>query len=97
MADTLSDVILAREFEARDVDGAVTTITLRLGKPYHIAESSSSLTWRCPFQISGIGPGKVREAPGMDSLDALLISLRIAEAFLRSYGIDLSRGWARTG
>ena len=79
------DVILERIFEATDVDGVAQEIKLQLGKPYIVSESSSSLIWRCAFQIMGIGSKKIYEAPGIDSLDALLVSLRIAEDHITSY------------
>jgi hypothetical protein len=79
------DVILERVFEAVDVNGVAQEIKLQQGEPYVISEPNNGLTWRCPFQIVGIGSEKIHEAPGIDSLDALLVSLRIAEDHITSY------------
>jgi hypothetical protein len=79
------DVILERVFKAIDSHGSEEEIKLQFGKPYIVSQPSSSLIWRCPFQIVGIGSEKLHEAPGIDSLDALLVSLRIAEDHITSY------------
>jgi hypothetical protein len=77
-------VIVERVFKVTDEDGTTGEVKLQIGKPYRVAESNSSLMWRCPFQIIGVGSGKVHTAPGMDSLDALLLALRLAESYLLS-------------
>jgi hypothetical protein len=86
MKRDIVEVILERVFESTDTNGLSQKITLQFGKPYAVSEPTSSLLWRCPFQLIGIGSDRVHEGQGRDSLDAFLVSLRIAEAFLESYG-----------
>ncbi|GEM_PF-1865760 len=81
----IQDVIIERVFEAIDANGIAEEIKLILGRPYIVSESSSNLICRGPFQIVGIGSEKIHEAPGIDLLDALFNSLRLAEALLDSY------------
>ena len=86
MMDELKSIILERSFELLGANGKSEKISLFIGKPYQISESDVSLTWRCPYQIVGIGLEKIKEGPGIDSIDAMLMSLQIAEAYLKSYG-----------
>src|SRR5687768_7365656 len=81
----MGDILLEREFEMLDSHGSRGAVRLYLGKPYLASESNSSLHWRCPYQIVGIGSEKIKEARGIDALDAIQLSLRIAEALLNSY------------
>ena len=85
MADELGDIILERTFESRDAKGNTGTIKLRVGIPYMISDATNDIKWRCNFQILGIGSEKIKVMRGMDAIDALLMSLRIAEAYLKSY------------
>jgi hypothetical protein len=85
MPNIMRDVLLERQFEMLDSHRSRGTVRLYLGKPYLASESNSSLQWRCPYQIVGIGSEKIKEARGMDALDAIQVSLRIAEALLNSY------------
>lgn len=85
MEDVMQDIILERIFEIIDDDGQVKTLKLQFGRPYILTESKSSLMWRCPFHISGIGSERIQQGLGMDSLDALLVSLKLAELALTDY------------
>ena len=86
MSFELGDTTVNRIFESVDSNGNSVAIELRLGKPYMVSESNSSLKWRCPYQIIGIGMENVKEGQGIDAIDAMLVSLRFAEAHLKSYG-----------
>jgi hypothetical protein len=85
MNNKLGSVTFERIFESQDEEGNLGSITLRIGTPFLIEASNSRRRWRCPFQLIGIGRENVTNAPGIDALDAMLVSLRIAEAFLKSY------------
>lgn len=75
---------MERVFDSVDANGVAGTVKLRVGLPYFIAESTSEMKWRCPYQILGIGSDTVKEAPGIDAIDALITSLRLAEIRLKS-------------
>jgi Domain of unknown function (DUF6968) len=81
MTYELGEIILERDFEMLDAKGNSGNIKLLIGKPYKIAESE----WCCPYQITGITSETVRAAPGRDAIEAMLTSLQIAEAWLKSY------------
>jgi hypothetical protein len=85
MKHDLSEIMLEREFEAHDADGNVGRVILRVGKPQLKAKTNSQLRWYCPHQIVGIGSEGVHAIPGMDAMDALLTSLRLAHNFLKHY------------
>jgi hypothetical protein len=72
------DVCIEREFESHDAAGTVQRVRLIVTKPEYIAEHR----WRCHAQITGIGHEKVRTVHGVDSLDALIMGLRMAQALL---------------
>lgn len=57
-------------------------VRVSIGLPERPAESSSS--FRCPYQISGIGSGKEKYAWGEDSIQALISALQAAGAELYS-------------
>jgi len=85
MIDELGDITLERTFESHDSSGKLGTVTLRIGIPYLFTESKTERKWRCPYQIIGIGPEKIKIAPGMDAIDALQLCLLFAETFLKEY------------
>jgi hypothetical protein len=85
MNNKLGSVTFERIFESQDEEGNLGSITLRIGTPFLIEASNGRLRWLCPFQLIGIGRENVTNAPGIDAIDAIIGSLRIAEAFLKSY------------
>lgn len=85
MGYQLGEVILERDFETRDANGQVGQAKLRIGKPLLQPETSGSLQWYCPYQIVGVGSESVHAMPGIDVLDALLLSLKVANALLKDY------------
>jgi hypothetical protein len=85
MNNELGSVTFERIFESQDEKGNLGSITLRIGNPFLIEASNSSLRWHCLFQLIGIGRENVATAPGIDAIDAMLVSLRIAEVLLKSY------------
>ncbi len=85
MKDPLGEVILERDFVTHDKGGYVGQAKLRIGKPILQTETSGALTWYCPYQIVGIGSESVHGMPGIDALDALLLSLKVANALLKDY------------
>jgi hypothetical protein len=88
--DNVGVVIAARSFDL--VGGKKVTLTF--GKPQPFPENRD---YYCPYRISGIGSGEVRYAAGVDSLQALLMALKLADVGMRSsqgipsWRIDL--GW----
>jgi hypothetical protein len=76
----LGEVILERDFQTRDADGNTSAVKLRIGKP-HFEEAMRG--WNCVRQIIGLGDEKVRPGYGVDSIQALLETLKMAEAELR--------------
>ena len=85
MDDKLSEVIAEREFETYDRDGQLGhTILLRVSKPQIISEENHK-SWYCFYQIIGIGDEEGYEGRGGDSMQALMLSLRRAQAQLKFY------------
>jgi hypothetical protein len=72
------NVFAERVFKTHDEYGNSGEVRLIVGKPVMI----DTYRWRCLFQVKGIGHEKIRNVDGMDALDALLSSLRLADAFL---------------
>lgn len=74
-------VLTERVFVSQDKMGVNNEVKLILAKPEHIDQ----YRWRCSFQIQGIGHEKIRTADGVDLLDALLMSLRMADMLLEYF------------
>ena len=85
MPAELGDIFLEREFESVDPNGNPGVIKLRIGKPYRLVDTDDFANWRCPYQLIGIGSEKIREARGIDAIDAMLTSLQLADVWLKSY------------
>ncbi|MBA3868985.1 MAG: hypothetical protein H0X30_07515 [Anaerolineae bacterium] len=89
----MGDTILEREFDSTDTDGNKSIIKLRLGIPYQISDSTSSLKWRCAYQIIGKGSEKIKLAQGMDAIDAMLMCIQLADIFMKMYQKDTKITW----
>src|SRR6185503_9048412 len=48
-------------------------ITIRIGQPYTPPDYGNNFC--CPYQIDGVGDGKIRYGSGVDSLQSLFIAL----------------------
>jgi hypothetical protein len=71
----LGIVIATRELTL----ASATTVTVRIGKPELF---SDGLNWYCPYQVDGIGNGRVRRAGGIDAVQALELALKMIGAEL---------------
>ncbi|GAA2677940.1 DUF6968 family protein [Nonomuraea recticatena] len=74
MMDEIGEVMAERQVEAVAADGARTRVTVRFGRPCPDALSEHG-DWCCPHQILGLGEEGVGAAFGVDSLQALLLSV----------------------
>ncbi|WP_188197672.1 DUF6968 family protein [Nonomuraea sp. SYSU D8015] len=70
----LGEVVAERQLEAVAEDGARTPVTVRFGRPRPDALSTTG-DWCCPHQILGLGEEGVGASFGVDSLQALLLSV----------------------
>ncbi|HEX6344695.1 DUF6968 family protein [Umezawaea sp.] len=70
----LGAVIAERDLESTAENGARGTVTIRVGTP-HPDPLSSNGDWCCPHQILGLGDDAVGASFGVDSLQALLLSV----------------------
>jgi len=80
-------VFAERIFVSQDKAGIKAEIKLVLGSP----ELIDTDRWRCSFQIMGIGHEKIRSADGVDTLDALLMGLRMANTLLEYFSKQESK------
>ena len=55
-------------------DGVTEVVTVRIGKP---VVGKSTDEWRCPYQIEGLGRLKTFAMSGVDSVQALLLTLQV--------------------
>ncbi|MFI6094355.1 DUF6968 family protein [Lentzea sp. NPDC051213] len=80
----LGEVVAERSIEGVAPDGSHLAVVIRFGAPRPDPLSSNG-DWVCPHQITGLGDGAVSAAYGVDSLQALLLSvyavrLKLAES-----------------
>ncbi|MEZ4667643.1 MAG: hypothetical protein R3E39_06970 [Anaerolineae bacterium] len=90
--NSLGDIVFERQFEFADANGKCGIIHLRIGIPRIDSETNSEVKWRCPYQLVGIGSNEVRTARRMDAIDAIQMSLQMAQVWLKSYS-ELTITW----
>jgi hypothetical protein len=87
----LGEIILERDFKAKDDAGNISNIKLRIGKPEIDIElnkdhkNPEDIAWFCLHQITGIGSERINIGRGIDNLDAFLTTLKLADASLKFY------------
>src|SRR5690348_6963971 len=81
----LGDVIIERDFECRSEYGESISVKMLVGRPRLEGNSAGKPTWNCPHQIIGIGDETVRSGLGVDALQALLLSLNMADGELKAF------------
>lgn len=74
--ESIGTVIANREF----ILDKIKKVSVQIGKPEKFQNSED---YYCPYQIVGVGDGKIRHAGGIDSIQALLLALK-------KIGTDLS-------
>jgi hypothetical protein len=70
----LGAVVAERRLEGVDQDGVRTTVTITVGAP-RPDDLSANGDWCCPHRITGLGDEAVEASFGVDSLQALLLSV----------------------
>lgn len=70
----LGHIIASRRFELGD-----KTVELLLGAP---VSDDDGENYFCPFEVKGLGNEKVRRIGGVDSLQALILGISCAAAYL---------------
>jgi hypothetical protein len=78
-----TDIILERELTLV-LDNDQRTLVLRFGKPIQDVETVDSFDWRCPVQLIGSGKKALHPGVGVDSLQALINAIKIAQIELES-------------
>jgi len=73
---SLETVIAERHFSARDSFGAAISIVVRVGLP---TIDTSGENWMCPYEVAANGHSNVFAMHGVDSMQALELTLRIVE------------------
>ncbi len=81
MTGEIGEVVAERRLEAVAADGTRTPVTVRFGRP-RPDELSEHGDWRCPHRIRGLGEEVTGAAFGVDSLQALLLSVYKARLVL---------------
>ncbi|MFT4077630.1 MAG: hypothetical protein QM647_19040 [Asticcacaulis sp.] len=77
----IKDAMLTRQYELKNGD----EVWLYVWKPFHfpdVPDEEICEHYMCYFQIKGIGYDKVRRSVGVDSIQALMLALKMAGAYL---------------
>ena len=72
-AHALGEVIAERAVTFTRADGSAEVVTVRVGKPV-VCDVPDE--WRCPYQIDGFSGVKTFRMIGVDSVQALLLTLQ---------------------
>jgi hypothetical protein len=70
----LGEIVAERHLEAVAADGTRAPVVVKIGRPRPDTLSSNG-DWCCPHQIVGLGEERVGASFGVDSLQALLLSV----------------------
>ncbi|MBE1492584.1 DUF6968 family protein [Plantactinospora soyae] len=73
MSYQLGEIVAERQVDAVAEEGSRTPVVLRIGKP--LPDVLPGGDWYCPHQILGLGDEAVQASFGVDSLQALLLSV----------------------
>ncbi len=76
-ASDIQTPIAERIFDAKDG----TKVRLAISAPYQEQEDGS---YKCLWQLIGLGDGKIRYGAGTDSMQALLTTLQMADIYIRT-------------
>jgi len=71
---SLGEVIAEREVMLTRADGATETLKVRIGKPIMGAHPNE---WHCPYQIEGFGRIRNMAMSGVDSVQALFLTIQV--------------------
>ncbi|GGU54103.1 DUF6968 family protein [Lentzea flava] len=81
----LGEVVAERQIEGVAPDGSHFEVVIRFGAPRPDPLSGNG-DWVCPHQIAGLGDDSVGAAYGVDSLQALLLSVYAVRVKLAESG-----------
>jgi uncharacterized protein DUF6968 len=79
MASTLGKIIATREFSAKRPTGTVRVL-VRIGWPRRRPTGE----WACPFQVTGLGRQKIKQAFGIDAFQAVQLVFQAIRLELES-------------
>lgn len=78
------EFIAMRTFEVRHQDGSMGIVRVEIGRPEKIDDSEGT-DYQCAYRISGLGEEpRQRSAFGVDSLQALTLSIKMAAVELEA-------------
>ena len=84
----LGQVVAERQLQGVAADGSPFEVVIRFGAPRPDPLSGNG-DWECPHQIAGLGDETVQAAYGVDSLQALLLSVHAVRIKLAESGSSL--------
>jgi hypothetical protein len=70
---SLEEVIAERKYDFNYEDGRKAEVVVRIARPVQLGEAE----WSCPYEIQGPGALKRMRMVGVDSLQALLLTLQV--------------------
>jgi hypothetical protein len=80
----LGEVVAERRLLLRRPGIARRSVRVKFGRPVRAPRPQPGEPWWCPVEISGLGSPAVRSVAGEDSVQALVLALRLAEEELRA-------------
>src|ERR1051325_8632364 len=77
--DNIGEVIAVRKLLLSRGDAGNRTVVVKLGMPRQFPDSTD---YYAPFQITGIGSGKLKYAGGVDAFQAIQLAMKMIGAYL---------------
>jgi hypothetical protein len=81
----MTDVIASRSLNFRSGSGEVAEVIVEVGRPFPNTEAQHECYW-CPYRIRGLGESTTRGIAGVDTAQALVLTLHTIPAELEDFG-----------
>lgn len=77
----LQVIVATRTYEFQGRRGAIDKVVLKIAKPVRLKFGQGD--WSCSFRVRAFGKSETLTACGIDSIQAFVLALRMAESVIR--------------
>lgn len=92
---SLGEVIAEHSCLFEPTVGQARQVTIRIGRP--VPDDEQQRAWACPYQLDGVGDGRVRAMLGVDAMQALLFTVHTIPSEMAVFSRDVGGRFTRFG